>query len=248
MSDRKYFVVEVFPTVQGEGVQAGRRAVFLRLAGCNLWSGRARDRGRGPGACSLWCDTRFTGGQAMSVGEVVEALVDAWGASPAPGPWYAPIRPLVVVTGGEPTLQLDVPLVQAIKQAGFAVALETNGTNVTPALDFIDHVCVSPKRGGVLRLMRGSELKVVLPGVAAGAGWADAELVGMAEQGSWGALYVQPQDVVDQTMVAVSALTSPHMAAQRRQVAQHVQLCLEFIDRNPEWRLSAQTHKFIGVR
>jgi organic radical activating enzyme len=205
----------------------------------------------------MWCDTKFTGGEKMTASDVVGRLISAWGASP-PDVWGHAMRPMVVVTGGEPTLQLDVNLVREIKAAGFFVAIETNGTRAAPALDYVDHVCVSPKRGSALALTWGSELKVVLPGGVPGSphGWRDDDLLAIACDGRWGALYVQPQDVTDQTMVEVSALSirrtgGPHvMGAEHAQnlFARNVDHCLAFIARHPEWRLSLQTHKFIGAR
>jgi 7-carboxy-7-deazaguanine synthase (Cx14CxxC type) len=155
-----YAIKELFYTLQGEGANAGRPAVFCRFTGCNLWSGREADRGRGPGGCSRWCDTDFVGTDGPGGGrfdhaeQLAEAARDAWTA-----PWQG--RPLLVCTGGEPLLQLDAPLVRAFHGAGFEVAVETNGTMPPPS--GIDWLCVSPKAGGDLVLRSGDELKLIYP-------------------------------------------------------------------------------------
>jgi 7-carboxy-7-deazaguanine synthase len=155
-----YAVKEVFYTLQGEGANAGRPAVFLRFAGCNLWSGRAPDRGKGMGGCSVWCDTDFVGTDGPGGGRFPDAiaLADAvartWGIGTTD-------RRFVVCTGGEPLLQLDASLIALLHQLGFEIAVETNGTIQPPP--GIDWVCVSPKSGSRLVLKRGNELKLVFP-------------------------------------------------------------------------------------
>jgi 7-carboxy-7-deazaguanine synthase len=153
-----YAVKEMFLTLQGEGLQAGRRAVFLRFAGCNLWSGREADRA---GAACTFCDTDFVGVDGDGGGRFADAAVLAdqvaamWGQPQAGG------RPFVVVTGGEPMLQLDVPLVHALHARGFEIAVETNGTMA--ATVGIDWICVSPKAGTEIVQRSGAELKLVWP-------------------------------------------------------------------------------------
>lgn len=185
-------VVEMFPTLQGEGGQAGTPSVFLRLAGCNLWSGRHADRDRGPGACSRWCDTMFVGGKRVLVPEVVarlQGLVQGWR------------QPHITITGGEPGLHLRRPpgraLVAALLDLGWQVAVETNGTVLCDLLtDERLHVTVSPKRllhpgeAGPLAhilLRQGSDLKLVVPQ------W---PITLMQEMATWpfGRVYVQPLD------------------------------------------------------
>src|SRR6266545_404920 len=154
-----YAVKEIFYTLQGEGANAGRPAVFCRFAGCNLWSGREVDRAT---ADCRFCDTDFVGtdgrggGSYASADALARAIRSAW-----PGPVAAERRPFVVLTGGEPALQLNVPLVIALHAEGFEVAVETNGTRPLPP--GIDWVCVSPKAGTELVVREGSELKVVFP-------------------------------------------------------------------------------------
>jgi 7-carboxy-7-deazaguanine synthase (Cx14CxxC type) len=151
-----YAVKELFLTLQGEGAQTGRRAVFLRFAGCNLWTGREQDRAT---AVCTFCDTDFVGTDGEGGGKFAdpEALADAaaacWG--------HHPEHRLVVCTGGEPLLQLDQPLIAALHARGFEIAIETNGTQEAPP--GIDWICVSPKADAPLKLTRGSELKLVFP-------------------------------------------------------------------------------------
>ena len=154
-----YSVKEIFYTLQGEGANTGRAAVFCRFSGCNLWSGRAEDRMT---AICTFCDTDFIGTDGLGGGkfathdDLAREVASHWPATPSPC-----IRPLVVCTGGEPLLQLDAPLVAAFHARGFAVAIETNGTRLPPL--GIDWICVSPKAGAELTLRRGDELKLVFP-------------------------------------------------------------------------------------
>ena len=150
-----YAVKEIFYTLQGEGAQAGRPAVFCRFAGCNLWSGREEDRAE---ATCRFCDTDFVGTDGDGGGRFADAetLADAVAAR-----WPGGGAPFVVCTGGEPLLQLDAPLVAALHARGFQVAVETNGT--LPPLPGLDWICVSPKAGAPLRLTEGDELKLVVP-------------------------------------------------------------------------------------
>ena len=154
-----YSVKEIFYSLQGEGAQAGRPAVFCRFAGCNLWSGREQDRAR---AVCTFCDTEFRGTDGVGGGrfagaeELAERIQATWGGDPG-----SVVRPYVVCTGGEPLLQLDAPLIAALQARGFEVAVETNGTR--PAPPGLDWVCVSPKADAELVLRSGDELKLVYP-------------------------------------------------------------------------------------
>lgn len=155
-----YFVKEIYYTLQGEGINAGRPAVFLRFSGCNLWNGREEDRTKGSAGCSLWCDTDFEGTDGSGGGRFAtpDALVDRVASM-----WTADLdsQRLVVCTGGEPLLQLDEQLIGALHQANFEVAIETNGTRAIPV--GIDWICVSPKAGSDLVVHRGHEIKLVYP-------------------------------------------------------------------------------------
>jgi 7-carboxy-7-deazaguanine synthase len=154
-----YHVKEIFYSLQGEGAQAGRPAVFCRFAGCNLWSGREQDRAR---AVCTFCDTEFRGtdgvggGRFAGAAALAERIQAAWGGETGHG-----VRPYVVCTGGEPLLQLDAALIVALQARGFEVAVETNGTR--PAPPGLDWICVSPKAGAELVLRSGDELKLVYP-------------------------------------------------------------------------------------
>ena len=153
-----YAVKEIYYTLQGEGANTGRAAVFLRFTGCNLWSGRTEDRGKGP-SCSRWCDTDFVGTDGPGGGrfDTADALAAAIAAA-----WRGDFAGrYVVFTGGEPLLQLDAALVEATHAFGFACAIETNGTRMAP--DGVDWICVSPKAGAPLVQTHGHELKLVYP-------------------------------------------------------------------------------------
>jgi 7-carboxy-7-deazaguanine synthase len=212
-----YAVKEMFLTLQGEGLQAGMRAVFLRFAGCNLWSGREVDRAA---ADCTFCDTDFVGVDGDGGGRFADAdaLADAawamWAKGIDPGEGCA----LVVITGGEPMLQLDGALVAALKARGFRIAIETNGT--LPVTEGVDWICVSPKAGTEIVQRSGDELKLVWPQPGINPhvleGWNFAHLL------------VQPMDGPD----AIAA----------REAA------IRFVLDHPRWRLSIQTHKLIGVR
>lgn len=210
-----YSIKEIYYTLQGEGAQTGRPAVFCRFAGCNLWTGRERDREQA--VCSF-CDTDFVGtdgpggGTFDSAEEVAGAVRSAWPSDGFPGS-----LPFVVCTGGEPLLQLDERLVDAFHDAGFAVAIETNGT--LPAPDELDWVCVSPKAGAELALASGDELKLVFPQPG-------AEPERYAEL-DFRHFFLQPMD-----------------GPQRER---NTELAAAYCLRHPRWRLSLQTHKLIGL-
>jgi 7-carboxy-7-deazaguanine synthase len=205
-----YAVKEVFLTLQGEGMQAGRRAVFLRLAGCNLWSGREEDRA---GAQCRFCDTDFVGMDCENGGRYDADLL----AGKVAALWGQGDRPLVVITGGEPMLQLDAVLVAALHGRGFEIAVETNGTLPAPA--GIDWICVSPKAGTEIVQRSGDELKLVWPqdGIdpAALLGWDFRHFL------------IQPMDCADGAAAKAAAIA--------------------FVMADPRWRLSLQTHKLLGL-
>ena len=210
-----YSVKELFYTLQGEGANAGRPAVFCRFAGCNLWSGRESDRAN---AVCKFCDTNFVGidgpggGRFASARELASAAAEL-----VPESVHARARPMVVCTGGEPLLQLDSDLVQAFHEAGFEVAVETNGTQLPPP--GIDWICVSPKAGAEFVLRSGHELKLVFPQLGADpAGYADLDFKH---------LFLQPMD-------------GP---AKQANTDLAIRYCLE----HPQWRLSIQTHKLLGI-
>ena len=209
-----YSVKEIFYTLQGEGANAGRPAVFCRFAGCNLWSGREADRAT---AVCRFCDTEFVGtdgdggGKFESAPQLAAAITAKW-------PNASKARRFVVCTGGEPLLQLDAPLVEALGAEGFSIAVETNGTLEPPPGDL--WLTVSPKAGAPLKLTRGSELKLVFPQQGA----EPEKFEGLAFEH----FFLQPMD-------------SPERA---NNTALATGYCLA----HPQWRLSLQTHKIIGIR
>jgi 7-carboxy-7-deazaguanine synthase (Cx14CxxC type) len=208
-----YQVKEIYYTLQGEGAQAGRAAVFLRFAGCNLWNGLERDRQH---STCQFCDTDFVGtngpggGKFADAQSLARAVLACW--PPAEG-----ARPYVVCTGGEPLLQLDEELIEALHSAGFEVGIETNGTLAAPA--GIDWICVSPKADAPLVQDRGDELKLVFP-------QASAPPERFARL-SFRHYFLQPMD-------------SP---AKNENTRAAIAYCLA----HPQWRLSLQTHKLIGI-
>ena len=222
-----YRVKEIFHSLQGEGVHAGRAAVFCRFSGCNLWTGREQDR---PDAACRFCDTDFTGtdGPGGGVFEDAQALAAAiLAAFPYPLPpldgdgW----RPYVVFTGGEPALQLTPELLDALHAHGCQCGVETNGTLPLPA--GLDWVTVSPKAGTRLAVTRGDELKLVWPQD----GVDPADFAGLG----FGHFILQPRD--DAARGAGAQAGADHIAA-------CVRHCLE----HPRWRLGLQTHKYLGIR
>jgi 7-carboxy-7-deazaguanine synthase len=210
-----YAVKEIFYTLQGEGAQTGRPAVFCRFSGCNLWSGREIDR---DAAVCRFCDTDFVGTDGAGGGRFADAEALA-SAVVAQWPAGAGGRPYVVCTGGEPLLQLDPPLIEALHAAGFEIAIETNGTKPVP--DGIDWVCVSPKAGSQLVVEQGNELKLVFP---------QAEPEARPENFlslRFDNFFLQPMDGPDRL--------------------ENLNVTIAYCLANPTWRLSLQTHKIMGI-
>jgi 7-carboxy-7-deazaguanine synthase (Cx14CxxC type) len=210
-----YTVKEIFYTLQGEGANVGRAAVFCRFAGCNLWTGREEDRAD---AICRFCDTDFVGvaadgGKFTEPGALARAVASLWPATAGDAS-----RPLVVCTGGEPLLQLDEPLVDALHAEGFEIAVETNGTRPAPA--GLDWICVSPKARAPLVLTSGNELKLVYP--------QEGGEPERYEHLAFEHFFLQPMD-------------GPDVEANTRRA-------LEYCLSHPRWRLSLQTHKLLGIR
>jgi 7-carboxy-7-deazaguanine synthase len=208
-----YAVKEIFLTLQGEGAHVGRAAVFCRFAGCNLWSGREQDRAS---ATCKFCDTDFVGtdgtlgARYASADDLADAVASQWAGEH--GYRY------VVLTGGEPLLQVDADLIDALHARGFSIGLETNGTIEPP--DGVDWICVSPKAGAELLIRRGDELKLVYPQAGAmPAAFADLAFERFS---------LQPMDGPD--------------------VAANTERAVNYCIRHPQWRLSLQTHKTLGIR
>jgi 7-carboxy-7-deazaguanine synthase len=224
----RYSIKELFYTLQGEGAHSGRPAVFCRFTGCNLWSGREADRAD---AICRFCDTDFVGSDGTGGGKFAtpEALATAiaacWPGTPAPTPLCkrGVAKPggfrYVVCTGGEPLLQLDEPLIAALHDCGFAVAVESNGTQ--PAPPGLDWICVSPKAHAPLRLTQGDELKLVYP-------QSEPE--------------AQPECFVD---LAFRYFFLQPLDGPDREI--HTQAAVAYCLAHPQWRLSLQTHKLLGI-
>jgi 7-carboxy-7-deazaguanine synthase len=208
-----YAVKEIFLTLQGEGAHAGRAAVFCRFSGCNLWSGREQDRAS---ATCKFCDTDFVGtdgtlgGRFATSDELADAIASQWAGEH--GYRY------VVLTGGEPLLQVDADLIDALHARGFSIGLETNGTIEVP--DGVDWICVSPKAGAELRVRRGDELKLVYP--------QDGAMPAAFADLAFERFSLQPMDGPD--------------------VAANTERAVNYCIRHPQWRLSLQTHKTLGIR
>jgi len=209
-----YSVKEIYYTLQGEGAQTGRAAVFLRFAGCNLWTGLERDRGE---AVCRFCDTDFVGTDGVGGGKF-QTAIDLASAVASKWPGGNHGKRYVVCTGGEPLLQIDEALIAALHQAGFEIGIETNGTLLPPP--GIDWICVSPKADAELKLTRGSELKLIYPQEGA----SPERYAALA----FDHFFLQPMD-------------SPQREANTLAATQY---CLA----HPQWRLSLQTHKLIGIR
>lgn len=217
-----YQIKEIFYTLQGEGANAGRPAVFCRFSGCNLWSGREQDRAQ---ATCQFCDTDFVGTDGTLGGKYDAVQLAAQIAQQWPTQDLQDLQDpqdqnnrFVVLTGGEPLLQVDAALIDALHAQGFAIAVETNGTIAAPA--GIDWICVSPKAGATLVQASGQELKVVWP-------QAGIDLLALGQL-NFTYKYLQPMDNL--------------------QRSKNTQLCVDACLKNPQWRLSLQTHKITGIR
>ncbi len=237
---KTYSVKAIFDTFQGEGARAGQRSIFLRLAGCNLWNGLPADRHKGKGACARWCDTDFAGGTKVHAQELAEHAAERWG--PLGGRW-------VVITGGEPGLQLDGELIDAFEREHFNTAVETNGTIESPGLHRVDYICLSPKLGGEVKLTAASEVKVVLPGhIDPAQGWTDEQLEALEKRFPRARLYVNPMDPIHGDLVQVTHLTRPtEVPAMADQFEQNLDRCISFVKQHPRWTLGAQLHKYLKL-
>ena len=208
----KYSVKEIYYTLQGEGFHTGRPAVFIRFSGCNLWTGHEKDRS---GAICDWCDTDFVGtnginGGKFSIKEIINIINSLWEDNVL-------TKPYVVCTGGEPLLQMDEALIKAIREEGFEIGLETNGTMIPP--DGIDWICVSPKANADLILKNGNELKVVYPQCGMNPR--------VHEKLKFDHFFIQPMDGINQK--------------------ENIKRSEKFVLDHPKWKLSLQTHKILGI-
>jgi len=207
-----YKIKEIYYTIQGEGFHTGRPAVFIRFSGCNLWNGLEKDR---KGAICNWCDTDFVGTNGINGGKhsalkIKDIVTNVWLINES-------AKPYVILTGGEPLLQVDEHLINILHDAGFEIGLETNGTIVPP--NGIDWICVSPKANAKLKLNKGNELKIVYPQCGIN------PIV--YENLEFDYFYIQPMDGKNQELT--------------------IKKSENFIMKHPKWRLSLQTHKILGI-
>lgn len=211
-SKNMYSIKELYYTIQGEGHHSGKPAVFLRFSGCNLWSGLEKDREH---AICKFCDTDFWGTDGLNGGkytavELAETCIELW-------PKESAQSPFIVCTGGEPLLQLDTHLIDALHEKGFYLAIESNGT--LPIPQNIDWVCISPKANAQLKVISGDELKVVYPQKGAN--------LEVLSQYQFDHFFLQPMDNASQ--------------------AENTKICIEHCLSHPQWKLSLQTHKLLGI-
>ena len=211
-----YSVKEIFYSIQGEGARSGRPAVFLRFAGCNLWSGREEDREK---AICSFCDTDFVGtdgtygGKYSTAAELAITILNVWPKNNSKNS-----KPYIVCTGGEPLLQMDSELIDALHSVEFEIAIETNGTLVVPK--GIDWICMSPKPNTTIKVIKGNELKFIFP--------QNQLNPGSFSNYEFDHFYIQPMD-------------GPF-------ISENIQKALAFCLENPQWNLSLQTHKLLGIR
>ena len=214
-----YSVREMHLTIQGEGANAGRVALFVRFSGCNLWSGREEDRARGAGACAAWCDTNFVGTDGVNGGRF-ETAADLVARMSALWPLRSAERRFCVLTGGEPALQLDEALCGALRSGGWRVAIETNGTHRIPG--YLDWITVSPKAGTKIVQDHGNELKIVYP-----------------QEG------IDPADFVAHDFVHF--YISPKWSSDPAEWRKNTRAVIDYCIAHPQWRVSVQSHKFLEI-
>jgi len=229
MSQKLYRIKEAFYTLQGEGAQAGRPSVFCRFSKCNLWNGR--EDGRAAAVCNF-CDTDFIGtdgqnGGSYSSGELVNILISLW-------PDMQQGKPYIVCTGGEPLLQLDKELIDLLHEAGFEVGVETNGTLPAPA--GIDWLCLSPKGSSDIVITKCNELKLVFP-------QPEAMPERFAKTVEAEHFYLQPMADYHPKLLATDSVAADREGLSVDHTAKAIQYCLN----HPQWKLSLQTHKYLGI-
>jgi organic radical activating enzyme len=260
VSARRYSIASVFATYQGEGIHSGRRAVFVRFAGCNAWSGHEAGRGKGAGACAQWCDTNFLPTESLTAVEIVTRMETLY-----PDDGHG--RRLCVITGGEPTLQLTVDLIEVMHAAQWEIAVETNASVPDAPVHLVDLLTVSPKRGltvntPLIRSAALAELKVVVPGVAVDAlgrftPWSADDLRMLGGMRRWAACWLHPQDVphTEPTFdvhvthlqrASAGGVQSPERV--QRAFDANVRRCIELAEElGGRWRLGVQMHKVLGL-
>jgi 7-carboxy-7-deazaguanine synthase len=238
-----YSVKEIFLTLQGEGGRTGAKSLLcVRFGRLHLWNGRPEDRDKGKGACARWCDTDFAKGSPMTAGAILDEADRLWPAEDAS--LGVLTQRWLVITGGEPMLQLDEAFYDEANQRDWSVAAESNGSVKAAPVDWLT---ISPKLGAPLVQLTADELKVVLPGETGGEGWTDLELETLREAGDWARCYVQPQDPILQSAIGSTYLTKTLLGA-KPEFDKNLKRCIDFVLAHPVWRLSFQTHKVEGLR
>jgi len=256
-----YAIKAVNNTLVSEGARAGSRVVSVHFAGCNLWDGHPLHRDDGPSPCSQWCDADFQRGTIVEHDDLIAVMNGAWAASTEIGD----NRPRwCLFTGGEPLLQVDRYLINDLRLDGWRIAVETNGCTPTTwagggAYHVFDHVVVSPKRGAKLVIATAHELRVVLPGASPDRptdGWTDDELVALARAGKYDRLFVTPQDpLLDPNSVQLTHLrlgAGDAVDDETRMIGgtlynHYLERCIGFVLAHPDWSLSAQMGKLVGL-
>ena len=232
-----YLIKSIDKGIYGEGSRAGSAAVFVKFASCNLWDGRPIDRIKGKGSCAQWCDANFAGGEKYSGGELL-LRINALSPPDDCERWC-------VLTGGEPALQIDLELIKQLREYGWKILLETNGTVDSDAVRSVDWLVVSPKRGGDVTVRGGDELHMML---SDGEDWLAQELLDFGHARLWQYRYVLPIDPLNGTEVEDTHLHSKgtiKITGVKEAYDKAVKRCIKFVEENPAWRLSLQIQKFL---
>ena len=254
----KYLVRSIRDGIVSEGAMSGRKAVEIVFGGCNYWDGDPSHRRRGTSACAVWCDTDFDSccSKAMTAFEIADACDKLWldridrVHKVTPG-----LDDFVLLTGGEPLMFADLELVEAIKDSGFQLMMETNGS-IRPekgVLEAMSYISVRPKleifRGDLkvpdLNVLKANELVITLPGAIGGKGWTDEQLYQVEMEGEWGTLFVVPMDPTDPRTIEVTHMRGGYERHDELNVA--VQRCLDWVSENSKWHICIQLHKVLNL-
>ena len=243
---KTYSVRLIYDSFQGEGSRAGCRAVIVRLAGCNMWNGNPENRSSGAGACAKWCDTDFQGDLAipMLAWDIARRCSQLWPEGPKGSARW------ILLTGGEPLLQADLELLAVLRDYGFKLAVETNGTTIPKGMgpdisQHFDYVCVSPQLTASdntpnLEVLKADDLKITTGGA-----WTATQLKQVAAEGEWKHKYVVPLDPIDSSTIEISHLRGGYSDSNSLDAA--VTNCLKWVKDNPEWRVGVQLQKVLNL-
>lgn len=243
---KTYSVRSIYDSFQGEGSRAGCRAIIVRFSGCNMWDGNPDNRNAGAGACAQWCDTDFQSDLAkpLTAEQIASQCETLWPIVSGQNERW------VILTGGEPLLQVDRALLLHVQDAGFNIGVETNGTVIPDGMspdirEFFDHVCVSPQLTANfqvpdLRVLRADDLKITTGGA-----WTESQLQEIASDGDWKYKYVVPLDPIDSSTIEISHLRGGYSDSNSLDAA--VTNCLKWVKDNPEWRVGIQLQKVLNL-